>query len=79
MFFFMSFLVGLVFAAGVRAQTSEFPQAPAPALTMDAGAGFLVTYSGAFEFSAANRKGMGKLTDNGTVIATIAAFVPTSG
>ncbi|KAK8463866.1 hypothetical protein PHAVU_011G058200 [Phaseolus vulgaris] len=48
MFFFMSFLVGLVFAAGVRAQTSEFPQAPAPAPTMDAGAGFLVTYSGAF-------------------------------
>ncbi|KAG4967183.1 hypothetical protein JHK87_032834 [Glycine soja] len=49
MFFFMAFFVGLLFAAGVSAQTSEFPQAPAPAPTMDAGAGFLVTYSGAFE------------------------------
>jgi len=48
----MSFLVVLVFAVGVRAQTSEFPQAPAPAPTMDAGAGFLVTYSGAFVCSS---------------------------
>ncbi|KAG4979643.1 hypothetical protein AAZX31_12G054200 [Glycine max] len=52
MFFFMAFFVGLLFAAGVSAQTSEFPQAPAPAPTMDAGAGFLVTYSGAFVCSS---------------------------
>ncbi|CAJ1933242.1 unnamed protein product [Sphenostylis stenocarpa] len=51
-FFFMAFFVGLMFAAGVKGQTSEFPHAPAPAPTMDAGAGFLVTYSGAFVFSS---------------------------
>ncbi|KAJ1399863.1 hypothetical protein SESBI_29985 [Sesbania bispinosa] len=47
-FFFTVFVVGLMFAAGVKAQGSEFPQAPAPTPTMDAGAGSLVTYSGAF-------------------------------
>lgn len=47
-FFFMVFVVGLLFAAGVRVQGTEFPQAPAPARTMDAGAGSMVTCSGAF-------------------------------
>ncbi|KAK7312430.1 hypothetical protein VNO77_36281 [Canavalia gladiata] len=42
----------VVFAAGVSAQAGEFSQAPAPAPTMDAGAGFLVTYSGAFVCSS---------------------------
>ncbi|KAL2328818.1 hypothetical protein Fmac_022245 [Flemingia macrophylla] len=48
-FFFMAFFVGLMFAAGVRAQSSE---APAPPPTMDAGAGFLVSYSGALVCSS---------------------------
>ncbi|KAK7262537.1 hypothetical protein RJT34_30111 [Clitoria ternatea] len=50
--FFMVFIVGLLFAAGVKAQASDFPQAPAPSPTMDTGAGFLITYSGVFVCSS---------------------------
>ncbi|KAK7404510.1 hypothetical protein VNO78_05456 [Psophocarpus tetragonolobus] len=46
--FFIAFFVGLLFCGGVSAQTSEFPPAPAPPPTMDAGAGFFLTYSGPF-------------------------------
>ncbi|CAL5200113.1 unnamed protein product [Lathyrus oleraceus] len=46
----MVFLVGLVLAAEARTQDDEF--APAPAPSKDAGAGFLVTYSGAFVCSS---------------------------
>lgn len=49
-FFFTLYVVGLLFAAGVRAQAQA--PAPAPAPTMDAGAGVLVTYSGAFVCSS---------------------------
>ncbi|KAL1323969.1 hypothetical protein HN51_034178 [Arachis hypogaea] len=42
--FFMVFIVALMFADAVRAQSGEAP-APAP---MDAGAGSMVTYSATF-------------------------------
>lgn len=51
-FFFTLYVVGLLFAAGVRAQAQAPAPAPAPAPTMDAGAGVLVTYSGAFVCSS---------------------------
>ncbi|OIW08951.1 hypothetical protein TanjilG_05927 [Lupinus angustifolius] len=44
--FFIVFIVGFVLAAEARSQGSEFSEAPAP--SPDVGAGFLVTYSGAF-------------------------------
>ncbi|CAL0332480.1 unnamed protein product [Lupinus luteus] len=44
--FFIVFIVGFVLDAEARSQSSEFSEAPAP--SPDVGAGFLVTYSGAF-------------------------------
>ncbi|KAJ1383329.1 hypothetical protein SESBI_43472 [Sesbania bispinosa] len=47
---FVVFVVGLLLATEARTQGDEF--APAPAPSMDAGAGFLVTYSPAFVCSS---------------------------
>lgn len=49
----MVLIVGLLMAAEARIQDGEFTQtAPAPAPSMDAGAGFLITYSGTFVCSS---------------------------